>query len=93
MTTELTSPSNPRLKHVVKLRSCSEREQSGEMIVEGYRECRRALDRGYRPGAIYYCREMWLKNENEQTLVDDCARLGADLFPWRHMDFTVTARG
>ena len=32
---EITSPSNPKLKHVVKLRSCSTREESGEMIVEG----------------------------------------------------------
>ena len=40
---EITSPSNPKLKYVVKLRSCSTREESGEMIVEGYRECRRAL--------------------------------------------------
>lgn len=91
MTTELTSPSNPRLKHVVKLRTCAEREQSGEMIVEGYRECRRALDRGYRPGAIYFCREMWLKNENEQALVDDCAARGADLFPCSKICFSKIA--
>ena len=45
---EISSPSNPKLKYVVKLRSCSTREESGEMIVEGYRECRRALDNGYR---------------------------------------------
>ena len=36
---DITSPSNPKLKYVVKLRSCSTREESGEMIVEGYREC------------------------------------------------------
>ena len=42
---DITSPSNPKLKYVVKLRSCSTREESGEMIVEGYRECRRALDK------------------------------------------------
>ena len=87
MTTEITSPSNPRLKHVVRLRTCAEREASGEMIVEGYRECRRALDRGYRPHAIFFCREMWLKNENEQKLVDDCSRLGADLFPCSRICF------
>ena len=43
MRTELTSPANPKIKHVVKLRSCSTREETGEMIVEGFRECRRAL--------------------------------------------------
>ena len=77
---EITSPSNPKLKYVVKLRSCSTREESGEMIVEGYRECRRALDNGYRPRAIFHCPEFYLKNENEPTLVEDCARLGAEVY-------------
>ena len=80
LTMEITSPSNPRLKHVVKLRSCSVREETGEMIVEGYRECRRALDNGYRPHAIFHCPEMYLKGENEPKLVDECARLGAEVF-------------
>lgn len=77
---EITSPSNPKLKHVVKLRSCSVREESGEMIVEGYRECRRALDNGYRPGAIFHCPDFYLKNENEPALVEECARLGAAVY-------------
>ena len=77
---EITSPSNPRLKHVVKLRSCSTREETGEMIVEGYRECRRALDNGYRPYAMFHCPEMYLKGENEPGLVEECGRLGAEVF-------------
>ena len=77
---ELSSPSNPKLKHVVKLRSCSTREEFGEMIVEGYRECRRALDNSYRPRAIFHCPEFYLKNENEAALVEQCARLGAEVY-------------
>jgi len=77
---EITSPSNPKLKHVVRLRTCSEREESGEMIVEGYRECRRALDRGYRPKAVFHCPEMYLKNENEPALVEECAGRGAEIY-------------
>ena len=77
---EITSPSNPKLKHVVKLRSCSAREESGEMIVEGYRECRRALDNGYRPRAIFHCPGFYLKNENEPAIVEECARLGAEVY-------------
>ena len=77
---ELTSPSNPKLKHVVKLRSCAAREESGEMIVEGYRECRRALDNGYRPRAIFHCPDLYLKNENEPALVDECAARGAEVY-------------
>ena len=50
------------------------------MIVEGYRECRRALDSGYRPRAIFHCPEFYLKNENEPGLVDECSRLGAEVY-------------
>ena len=77
---EITSPSNPKLKHVVRLRTCAEREASGEMIVEGYRECRRALDAGYRPRAIFHCPGFYLKGENEPALVEECARLGAAVY-------------
>ena len=50
------------------------------MIVEGYRECRRALDHGYRPHAIFHCPDCYLKHEHEPALVDECARLGAEVF-------------
>ncbi len=77
---EISSPSNPKLKYVVRLRTCAVREETGEMIVEGYRECRRALDHGYRPRAIFHCPDLYLKNENEPRLVDECARLGAEVY-------------
>ena len=77
---EITSAANPKIKYVVKLRSCSEREASGEMIVEGYRECRRALDNGYRPHAIFHCPDLYLKNENEPLLVMDAVKAGAEQF-------------
>ena len=88
---EITSPSNPRLKHVVKLRTCAAREESGEMIVEGYRECRRALDAGYRPNAIFHCPEMYLKDENEPALVEECARKGAQVFTCSRVCFAKIA--
>ncbi len=77
---DITSTANPKLKHVVKLRTCSVREESGEMIVEGYRECRRALDHGYRPHAIFHCPEFYLKNENEPAVVEECRRAGAEVY-------------
>ena len=80
MRTELTSPANPKIKYVVKLRSCATREETGEMIVEGFRECRRALDNGYRPHAIFHCPELYLKDENEPQLVADAERAGADVY-------------
>ena len=77
---DITSPSNPKLKYVVRLRSCSTREESGEMIVEGYRECRRALDLGYRPRAIFHCPDLYLKSENEPALVADAQKAGAEVY-------------
>ena len=77
---DITSTANPKLKHVVKLRTCSVREESGEMIVEGYRECRRALDHGYRPHAIFHCPEFYLKNENEPAVVEECRLAGAEVY-------------
>ena len=56
------------------------REETGEMIVEGFRECRRALDNGYKPRSIFHCPELYLKNENEAQLVLDAERAGADVF-------------
>ena len=88
---DITSPSNPKLKYVVKLRSCSTREESGEMIVEGYRECRRALDNGYRPRAIFHCPDFYLKNENEPALVEECAKLGSEIYTCSRQCFAKIA--
>ena len=88
---EITSPSNPKLKYVVKLRTCSTREESGEMIVEGFRECRRALDNGYRPRAIFHCPDFYLKNENEPAIVEECRAKGAEVFTCSKQCFTKIA--
>ncbi len=80
MVVEITSPSNPRIKQVVKLRDRASRDETGEMIVEGFRECRRALDAGYRPFAMFRCGELYLKNENEPQLVADAVAAGAQEF-------------
>ena len=77
----ITSLSNPKVKHVVKLRQRSHRDESGEMLVEGYRECKRALDNGYKPSAIFYCEDLYLKHINEPTIVRRCAEQGAELYP------------
>ncbi len=88
---EITSPSNPKLKYVVKLRTCSTREESGEMIVEGFRECRRALDNGYRPRAIFHCPDFYLKNENEPALVEECRAKGSEVFTCSRQCFAKIA--
>ncbi len=81
MTTEITSLTNPKVKDVVRLRQRSHRDDAGLMLVEGYREIRRALDHAYRPTALFYCEDLWLKHENEPALVEACAAAGARLYP------------
>ncbi len=71
---------NPRVKHVVRLRQRSHRDEDGLMIVEGYREIRRALDHGYKPTALFYCEDLWLRHENEPAIVSECGALGAERF-------------
>ncbi|MDA3923759.1 MAG: RNA methyltransferase [Kiritimatiellae bacterium] len=77
---EIASLANPKVKHVVKLRQRSHRDLSGQMIIEGYRECRRALDYGCKPDMIFYCEELYLKNLNEPTVVEECRQRGAQCF-------------
>lgn len=61
------------------------------MIVEGYRECRRALDCGYRPRALFHCPDFYLKNENEPTIVAECAKLGAEIYTCSRVCFEKIA--
>ena len=76
----ITSLANPKVKHVVKLRQRSHRDEAGQMLVEGYRECKRALDNGYPPQMLFYCEELYLKNLNEPEIVSQCQACGAELY-------------
>jgi len=77
---EITSLANPKIKHAVKLRQRSHRDECGQMLVEGYRECKRALDNGYQPLMLFYCEALYLKNVNEPTIVQRCRELGAEMY-------------
>ena len=76
----ITSLANPKVKHVVKLRQRSHRDEAAQMLVEGYRECKRALDNGYTPQMLFFCEELYLKNLNEPEIVRQCAAHGAELY-------------
>ncbi len=87
----ITSTANPKIKHVVKLRQRAYRDEEQQMLVEGYREIRRALDNGYRPQMLFFCEELYLKNENEHALVEDCAKCGAEIFDCSRIAFEKMA--
>ncbi|MDA8391581.1 MAG: RNA methyltransferase [Actinomycetota bacterium] len=52
------SPSNPRVKSLVALRSRRERESSGTFVVEGRDELIMAMESGARVIQLYYCAQL-----------------------------------
>ncbi|MDZ4200225.1 MAG: RNA methyltransferase, partial [Kiritimatiellia bacterium] len=74
----LTSRQNERIKQAAKLRDRSGREESGRLLIEGYRETLRALDNGVKPFELFYCPPLF-QGSNEPTLIERCAAQGADL--------------
>ncbi len=76
---KITSLQNPRLKQLVKLRDRRPRDESGTFLVEGYREIRRALEKGIRFQELYFSPE-WFLGENEPELIKKAEASGALLF-------------
>lgn len=77
--TLITSVQNSRVKTVVHLRQRSHRDENGLMIVEGYREIKRALDNQYQPVELFFCPALF-QGENEPALIERCRAAGAALF-------------
>lgn len=74
----IESLQNNRLKDVVKLRQRSHRDERGLMIVEGYRELKRALDNGRNPTTLFTCQTLFL-GANEPELIERCRVAGAEI--------------
>lgn len=79
-TVEITSLANPKVKNVVKLRQRSHRDELKQMISEGYREIKRALDHGYAPVQLFYCEELFLKGINEPKIIERAREAGAEIY-------------
>ena len=80
LTTEkISSLQNPRVKQLVRLRDRRPRDEAGVFLVEGYREIRRALEKGVALQEIYFSRD-WFLGENEPALLEEARRCGAALF-------------
>ncbi len=59
----ITSLQNPAIKNIVKLSKSKERKEQQLFVIEGARELSLALQSGYRPEAVYLCREMFEKTK------------------------------
>jgi len=73
----ITSPTNPQVKRLVRLRNRRERDASGVFTVEGFRELTRAVEAGVSIRTIYFCPELFL-GDNERSLIERAARAGAE---------------
>lgn len=64
----ITSLQNPAIKNIVKLSKSKERKEQQLFVIEGARELSLALQSGYRPEAVYLCREMFEKTKYPDLL-------------------------
>ena len=83
----INSPANPRIKNVVRLRQRSHRDAQGLMLIEGYRELRRALDNAYRPQTVFTCPELFL-GSNENELLERARKAEAEVITCSREAFT-----
>jgi len=74
----ISSLSNPRVKGVVKLRRRPHRDESGLMLIEGFREIRRAVSNQHRLDELFFCPSLF-QGSNEPALIERCRRAGAEL--------------
>jgi RNA methyltransferase, TrmH family len=63
----ITSPDNPRVKEVLRLRKSRERRRSGLFIAEGPREVERARAAGLNVHATYFAPELLAWDEGEEV--------------------------
>lgn len=75
----VSSLQNSGIKEVVKLRQRSHRDDQALLIVEGYREVKRALDNQVPVLRLFYCPALY-QGKNEPALVARCAELNVPLF-------------
>lgn len=73
---QITSPANPRIKEIAKLRQRSHRDRADALLVEGYRELKRALDNGWKPRTLVTAPALFL-GKHEPALIARCREAGA----------------
>lgn len=75
----LTSRQNPKIKTFEKLKERRERDASGQFLIEGYRELKRATDGNVEIQMLLICPELFL-GENEPALIEKIQKSGAEIY-------------
>lgn len=74
----ITSVHNDRVKQAVRLRDRTDRDREGLVLIEGFRETTRALEGGWTPVSLFFCRDLFL-GTHEAALIEKHREAGADL--------------
>lgn len=74
----ITSLGSTRVKRATGLRQRAHRDQSGLMLIEGYREINRALTNGHGLLEVFFCHDLF-QGSNESELLDTAKQRGAQL--------------
>lgn len=74
----ITSPANPRLKALVRLRRRRARDEERASLVEGYEELALAVESGVRPRVVFHCRELMLDPHLQSGLIDRLRAAGIE---------------
>ncbi|MDD2236013.1 MAG: RNA methyltransferase, partial [Kiritimatiellae bacterium] len=69
----------PRVKEVGRLRPRRYRDEANVLLIERYREVLRAIENQWNPHTLFYCRALFL-GENEESLIRRCAAAGCEVF-------------
>ena len=77
---EISSPQNPRIKDLARLREGKHRRRAGLYVVEGLRELERALAGGVTFASLYVCEECWLAAEYKPLAEKIAALQGVESF-------------
>lgn len=78
MSAKISSLTNPKVKHVVRLRHRREREQTNTTIIEGVNEIKTAVQSAPHIRQLFYCPE--LLNEDDFELVEHPAFVSAECY-------------
>jgi RNA methyltransferase, TrmH family len=76
---EISSLKNSKVREIKNLRDKKERDEKKLFLVEGYKEISRALDAGVVVNSLFFCEELFLKN-NEWPLIQKIKEKGSELF-------------
>lgn len=94
----ITSPSNPKIKEVIKLRKSGERQKQDLIVIEGLKEIDMAVQAGIMPQTLFYSPDYARENRLPATVMNQEELVVAahvfDKISWReHPDgFLVLAR-